>query len=117
MFRKNRVRQWLVSALGSSSATRRDISRNRRINAVAGAESLEYRALLSAIMVNSLADNTTSGDNLVTLREAIMAANGNSTTDLGDIGTGADTIAFSPGLSGTIALSPPPSPPPNVVIP
>lgn len=33
---------------------------------------LEDRTLLAAIVVNSLADNTTGGDGLTTLREAIL---------------------------------------------
>ena len=57
---------------------------------------LEDRTLLAAIVVNSLADNTTGGDGLTTLREAILAANATS---------GADTISFAPGLNGTINLS------------
>lgn len=61
-------------------------------------EQLEQRVLLSAILVNSLEDNTTAGDGLVTLREAINAANNDTTTDLGDTGSGADTITFDPSL-------------------
>lgn len=61
-------------------------------------EQLETRQLLSAIAVNSLADNTTSGDGLVTLREAIAAANNDTTTDLGQTGDGADTISFDTSL-------------------
>ena len=61
-------------------------------------EQLEQRVLLSAILVNSLEDNTTAGDGLVTLREAIAAANDDTTTDLGDQGSGADTISFDPSL-------------------
>ena len=53
---------------------------------------MESRALLSAITVNSLADNLTAGDGLVTLREAIAAANADTTTDLGETASGADQI-------------------------
>lgn len=61
-------------------------------------EQLEQRIMLSAILVNSLEDNTTAGDGQVTLREAIAAANNDTTTDLGDTGSGADTISFDPSL-------------------
>lgn len=57
-------------------------------------EVLEHRTLLAAIIVNTPQDNTTGGDGLVTLREAINAANADATTDLGHTGSGADTILF-----------------------
>jgi hypothetical protein len=60
----------------------------------------------ATLTVNSAADNTTPGDGLVTLREAIAAANADGTTDLGQTGSGADTIVFDPSLAGaTIQLS------------
>ncbi|MBO9997505.1 MAG: hypothetical protein J7641_00630 [Cyanobacteria bacterium SID2] len=52
---------------------------------------------MATITVNSLADNLTSGDSLVTLREAIIAANGDTSTDLGATGSGADTIVLPAG--------------------
>ncbi|MDK3155472.1 DUF4347 domain-containing protein, partial [Kamptonema cortianum] len=59
-----------------------------------------YTSVLATLRVNSLLDNTTANDGLVTLREAILAANSNSTTDLGDTGTGNDTIIFEiPGIA------------------
>ncbi|TWU51875.1 choice-of-anchor Q domain-containing protein [Rubripirellula reticaptiva] len=64
-------------------------------------ESLEDRNLLAALTVNSFADNTTSGDGLVTLREAIIAANADATTDLSQTGSGADTITFDPIVFAT----------------
>jgi hypothetical protein len=67
-------------------------------------EPLEDRRLLATLTVNTLSDVKLAGDGLVTLREAILAANTNTTTDLGQTGSGADTIAFAPGLSGTITL-------------
>lgn len=73
-----------------------------------GVESLEERALLSTITVTSLADNTTS-NGLVTLREAIQAANTDSAVDGSTAGSGADTIVFDNGLvsagDATINLS------------
>src|SRR5687768_1886807 len=60
----------------------------------------------ATLTVNSLSDNTTSGDGLVTLREAVAAANADTATDLGQSGSGADTIVFDASLAGgTIALS------------
>jgi hypothetical protein len=61
---------------------------------------LEARRVLAALVVNSLADDTTAGDSLVTLREAINAANNDTTTDLGATGSGADTITFASNLFG-----------------
>jgi hypothetical protein len=61
--------------------------------------------MLATLMVNSLLDNTPVGDGLVTLREAMAAANANTATDLGHVGSGADTIQFSAALVGTINLS------------
>ena len=62
-------------------------------------EPLEDRRLLASLTVNSLLDNTSSGDGLVTLREAIVAANTDATTDLGHTGSGADTIEFAASLT------------------
>lgn len=55
------------------------------------------------LVVNSLADDTIPSDNLVTLREAILAAETDTMTDLGHIAIGADTIDVS-GVQGTITL-------------
>jgi hypothetical protein len=58
------------------------------------------------LIVNSAADDTTAGNGLVTLREAVAAANADSATDLGQTGSGADSIVFDPSLAGaTIDLS------------
>lgn len=65
-----------------------------------------YGGLLGTLTVNSLADNTISGDGQVTLREAIAAANTDGTTDLGDQASGTDTILFAPSLNdSTISLA------------
>ena len=68
----------------------------------------------AAITVNSLADSTTPGDGICTLREAINNANSDSNTAGGDCvtGSGADTITFS--VSGTITLG---STLPNITTP
>ena len=54
---------------------------------------------IPTINVNSFADNLISGDGLVTLREAVIAANTGGTTDLGETGT---AIALP---AGTFELS------------
>ena len=64
-------------------------------------ESLEDRRLLATLTVNSPLDNLTAGDSLVTLREAIIAANNDAVTDSGETGSGADQIVFDPSLNGT----------------
>jgi hypothetical protein len=67
-------------------------------------EALEDRRLLAVLIVNSQLD-VASNDGSVTLREAINAANTNTATELGHVGSGVDTIQFAPGLSGqTITL-------------
>ncbi|MGH7180329.1 MAG: right-handed parallel beta-helix repeat-containing protein, partial [Tepidisphaeraceae bacterium] len=97
--------------------------RSRQIlgRAASACESLERRTLMASILVNSDASNTPAGDGLVTLREAINAANSDSTTDLGQTGSGADTITFDlgagahqiiltnvlPGLNSTIEIQGP----------
>ncbi|MCA9054042.1 MAG: right-handed parallel beta-helix repeat-containing protein, partial [Planctomycetaceae bacterium] len=67
-------------------------------------ERLEDRTLLSTLTVTSLDDNTIDGDSFVTLREAIIAANTDGTTDNGESGSGADEIVFAAGLNGVILL-------------
>src|SRR5690349_5791347 len=88
--RSSRIRQW---------------PRFRRL----AFEPLEGRRMLAVLTVNSLEDNTISGDNLVTLREAILAANQDLVTDLGAQASGKDEIRFNANLfsSGpkTILLS------------
>ena len=64
------------------------------------AEQLEDRRLLATLTVNSVSDDTTGGDGFVTLREAIAAANGDTATDLGQTGSGADTIVFDSSIAG-----------------
>lgn len=67
------------------------------------AEALETRALLAVITVTSLDDNLDI-DGEVTLREAVLAANGDESVDGSEAGAGADTIQFADGLEGVIAL-------------
>ena len=58
-------------------------------------ETLEDRTLLAAFLVDSSADTVVAGDNMTTLREALLAAEANAE---------ADTIAFAAGL-GPITLT------------
>lgn len=68
----------------------------RRTTRVPQIQSLESRRLLTAFTVNTLADTTDAGDNLLTLREAVAQANALA---------GADAITFAPGLTGSIKLA------------
>ncbi|MEM9155165.1 MAG: choice-of-anchor Q domain-containing protein, partial [Cyanobacteria bacterium P01_F01_bin.33] len=52
---------------------------------------------ISTLTVNSTADNLTAGDGLVTLREAIIAANADTVTDLGETGAAATFIQLPVG--------------------
>ncbi|MEM8494509.1 MAG: choice-of-anchor Q domain-containing protein, partial [Planctomycetota bacterium] len=65
---------------------------------------MEPRHLLTTFVVDSLEDNT-NADGMVTLREAIQAAEMDLAVGDAVAGSGADTITFAPGLQGTINLS------------
>jgi hypothetical protein len=67
-------------------------------------EALESRNLLAVLNVNTNLDLMIAGDGLVSLREAIAAANNDTATDLGETGSGVDTIRFV-GVTGTIELT------------
>ena len=70
-----------------------------------GLQRLEERETPAILFVNSTLDNT-AADGFVTLREAILAANANTTTDLGQTGSGADTIVFiNAAVGATINLT------------
>jgi hypothetical protein len=71
-------------------------------------EPLEERRLLTVITVNDLSDFATpqaAGNGVVTLRDAILAANMDMAVGNAAAGNGADTIQFAPGLTGTIHLT------------
>src|SRR5262245_15641417 len=97
------MRQWWDR---STPANRRRIHR-RRSSRTSHArclriELLEDRRVLAALVVTSPDDNTTN-DGLVTLREAIKAANEDTVADAIEgtqTGSGVDTIQFSAGLNG-----------------
>ncbi|MBF0415840.1 MAG: DUF4347 domain-containing protein [Magnetococcales bacterium] len=71
------------------------------INATSGQN---YHDLLNSITVTSLADNTTA-DGMVTLREAITAANTDASVDGSAAGSGADIIDLSAFGGQTINLA------------
>lgn len=108
MYLKSAWKKWcrsLRSGSGRGQSRRRDV---RRREVVAwSAEVLEARQLLSSITVNSLADNTTSGDGQITLREALLAANTNASVDGSVAGQSGvqDTIVFEGGLAGGVELN------------
>src|SRR4051794_35106419 len=61
-------------------------------------EALERRVLFASIVVTDLGDNTTI-DRKVTLREAIQAAETDTSVDGSAAGAGADVITFAPALT------------------
>jgi CSLREA domain-containing protein len=63
-------------------------------------------ARAAGLVVSSSADDTTGGNGLCTLREAINNANANSDTTSGDCaaGSGTDTITFDASLSGAAIM-------------
>src|SRR5262245_24757394 len=68
-------------------------------------EALEGRLAPAVITVTSLADNTLA-DGQVSLREAVQAANTDTSVDGSVAGSGADTIVFASSLAGqTITLT------------
>lgn len=97
------------SFFGGNEQRNQKKSRHRRRKLTPGRrrphfEALETRNMLAVLTVNSGLDNVTGGDGLVTLREAIIASNTDAITDLGETGSGADTIQFAGGVVGTITL-------------
>ncbi len=80
--------------LSSARYRRRKSSQQRRRLFL---EQLESRRLLAVITVTSLADNSAT-DGLVTLREAVLAAETDTSVDGSNAGSGADLIQFSPHL-------------------
>ncbi|MFN0054119.1 MAG: Calx-beta domain-containing protein, partial [Planctomycetales bacterium] len=97
---------WKSSPRFRQSAVRRRPLAGRGATTAPTAEVLETRTLLSTITVTSLADNQTA-DGLVTLREALRAANTNASVDGSTAGQAGvqDVIVFQAGLVGTISLS------------
>ena len=88
---------------GSSLSGSRAAQPTRRLRF----ESLEARRMLAVFTVDLLLDNfdpnAPTTDGLITLREAILAANSNAAVGDAPAGSGADTIDFS--VTGTINLA------------
>jgi len=103
--------QWLRQTFGSQGqvarAPRRGKSRQAtRLRFVPRLDLMEERLAPAILAVNSLLDNSTANDSMVTLREAISASVNRTTTDLGQTGDGTDTIQFSSAIDGgTIKLT------------
>lgn len=87
--------------------SRRPPSR-RRTRRRARLESLENRRLLATLVVTDLNDGTLAsleGDGQLSLREALHAANTDTSIDGSPAGSGQDEIVFAAGLRGGIRLS------------
>lgn len=94
--------EWRGYLIAAKTRKRRAV-RTRRVSF----EPLEPRLPLATITVTSLADNMIV-DGQVTLREAIEAANTNTSVDgsaAGDVANRLDEIVFQPGLSGKLDLN------------
>jgi CSLREA domain-containing protein len=87
----------MINALARLFVTSRNRRRLSQTGTLPPAEFLEFRRLPAQIVVTSLEDNTVS-DNNVTLREAIAAANNDTSVDGSTAGNGADEIVFSANL-------------------
>lgn len=94
------VRKWLGRWAKQSGA----VPQNRPLTRNPALENLEERAVPTVYLVNTTRDGVDT-DGLITLREAVLAAN--TGQQVGDAlpGTGVDTIQFDASLAGeTIAL-------------
>lgn len=95
---------WFAARVGARRPARKRSPTDRPENRALRFESLEDRRMLAVITVDSLEDNLTV-DGQVTLREAIQAANTDTSVDGSVAGSGADTIEFDASLAGgTISL-------------
>ena len=100
----DQLRQQLQRQLWNRSTVRRQ-RRKLPTSVPAWSESLEDRTLLSAIWVTT-ADDVVADDGLVSLREAIEAANTDTSVDGSAAGDGKDVIQFDASLlHSTITLS------------
>lgn len=93
---------WIAALFRLSRSQHHPVVRRRReaYRRRLHVEPLEDRRVLATIIVDSLADNTTS-DGSITLREAIIAANSDTVADAMEgiqAGSGDDTIMFDASL-------------------
>lgn len=75
----------------------------RRVRRTAAGQSLEQRCLLATITVTTAAD-AVANDGQVSLREAVQAANTDTSVDGSTAGSGADQIVFDPAVTSPIVL-------------
>lgn len=87
-----------------TKSRKRSRNRKRQLLPRPVVEQLETRILPATIVVTSVAD-TSADDGEVTLREAILAAETDTSVSGSVAGNGADTITFADGLTGTITLA------------
>src|SRR4051794_17338952 len=102
------MRAWLRQLLGHSSSAKTLRKKVRGPEASRATvrrrcvlESLEDRLAPAVITVTTLADSQVV-DGLVSLREAIQAAETNTSVDGSAVGTATDTIQFHSNLAGSI---------------
>lgn len=95
------MRRKLAARARSGNDTVPTLARRRPTRRPLRVEVLEDRRMLALLTVNSVLDIVLPNDGLVTLREAITAANTDTLTDLGQKGFGVDIIEFDPVVFGT----------------
>src|SRR5262245_48171322 len=100
-----RLRRWF----GMSAFSGQQIGKGKRNSSERGRparvlELLEDRLAPAIITVTTLTDST-AVNGLVSLREAIQAAETDAIVDGSTAGSGSDTIQFAAGLAGTINIS------------
>lgn len=102
---RNDIPKWSRPRPGHRRAGPRSCCNSTRALSV---ELLEDRSMLTTYVVDTPLDNVTAGDDLISLREAITAANTNlpfGNAPAGDAGGVVDEITFAPSLIGqTIVL-------------
>ncbi len=88
----------------ASMHSNRSLRKRRSFGRELRLEPLESRVVLTAYIVNTLDDTSTAPDGLISLREALTAANSNAAfrdAPAGQLGPGVtDTISFDPSLNG-----------------
>ena len=97
-----------IAMRSPSAPSRQKIRRARKSAYRPDLESMEARRLMAVITVTGTGDAINATDGVVTLREAITAANGNKNiSDVVGVGAyGADTIAFDIPGSGVHTIAP-----------
>ena len=96
---------WVLGHLGWGGAARADKPPRRDDFVPLFVTRLEERRVLSTITVTGTGDDVVNGDGEVTLREAITAANTDTSVDGSTAGSGNDEIVFDASLAGqTITL-------------